>query len=123
MKNDSECPNRTAARSGSILPVAAPSASRSGMREWSTPIQKIDGSNRSIYAAHCNPKTSVGICECTCQTALPGGPGEFKSAEIPLADLVVVEPNDLPLSIWRGNRARSYMCPQCTFSYSCCQIS
>ncbi len=33
-----------------------------------------------MYAAHCSPKISACMCECTCQTALPG-PNQPGSAD------------------------------------------
>ena len=36
------------------------------------PIQKMLGSRRSMYDAHCSPKMSAGVWECTYQVAESG---------------------------------------------------
>lgn len=72
MKNASEWASRVWAPSTSMRPVGVPSSSRSTSREWSEPIQKMLGSSRSMKAAHCRPKMSAEVWECTCHTALPG---------------------------------------------------
>ena len=64
------------------------------------------GSKRSMKAAHCSPKISAEVCECTCQTALPGteparvalGTGELEAAGLVLLDVLVeVGPYLVPL--------------------------
>ncbi len=50
-----------------------------------------------MNAAHCSPKISAEVCECTCQTALPGPnqpgialrAGELEPLEEPSADVPV----------------------------------
>ena len=50
-----------------------------------------------MNAAHCSPKISACMCECTCHTALPGpnqpgsptGRGELHAAEEVPADILV----------------------------------
>lgn len=102
MKKARECPRRAMAPSGSIDMVGVPSSRRRTRREWCIPIQKMLGSRRSRYDAHCRPKISAGVWEWTYQVALsgpnhPGSPAGLSNS-IPRKNFARTFSSNLPLS-------------------------